>query len=752
MKTRFSFLLIFLCFFLLTPGVFSATWTRATSNNAFYFSGTTTSSSNKLAGHGSTYYQVSGHASISGTADALKAGDEYEAEAWLETSGKDVAGVPGRGNIKTNKKDASGANYDEHRTATGEVVYKKHVVASASDVQLLRGTYKAKSLSVSSSHSWVGGSYTSPSGVSVSPYCYGRLDGVLLKSTGGATLTPLTLRSGDNPASDDTPDDGKKNLVAEICQRGEDCGKPGTATKDISHRVKCGEKRWGNNILLGAIGVWKKKKEDCPGYIWTCADPAVCQFVASHVSASESQLEEKYVDKDGKTVPKPAGTDDDSSSSSASLSGSGSASAGSTYKVTLTTPKPFRKLYWYVRVPGASKSKLLTTMQGGSSSTSASYTYYLANSAPAGNHVLNVLYYDYADGEASYIEHTVSVTSKLMACGHAKGTPGNHNYVQCPRAKDGARCRADKKHPGYHLACDTSHVHQYGPTSTTPVSKPKDTTPTDTTPRETQPKDTTPKETQPQPKSPTPTTPTPTTPTPTTPTPTTPTPTTPVPQAPSQVTYHACGVHESSVSGDHSLQASCSEDSKCIATSFYKCQHSSHTYPVVSLRPCGHPTTRWGSHSWVSAGKCSYYNSDGDRCTNTSGYYMCKPHTHEYPAPKKPDPPPKPKSACPADSWTNCGGTVSHAATCQAGHTYYTCNPSAVSAHSRHKKPVPKSDVVCSSGHRYDPESDFAVNKHRVRTCRFSACGQTWQRCVDVSAPICSKPYRKKNGLSCWAK
>ncbi len=472
--------------------------------------------------------------------------------------------------------------------------------------------------------------------------------------------------------------------------------------------------------------------------------------------------------------------EDSSSSKSASLSGSGSATAGSTYKVTLTTPKPFRKLYWYVKVPGASKSKLLTTMQGGSSSTSASYTYYLANSAPAGNHVLNVLYYDYSDGEASYIEHTVSVSAKLMACGHAIGTPGNHNYVRCPRAKDGARCRADKTHPGYHLACDTSHVHQYGPTSTTPVSKPKETTstdttptpttpkkenpplttPKDTTPTDTPPKDTTPKETQPQPKSPrpkatcsaghsyftdrtwpvnhhkdrtctrcsltyqncsnhssacqnskwhtddpsaAPKSPTPTTPTPTTPTPTTPTPTTPVPQAPSQVTYHACGVHESSVSGDHSLQASCSET-----------------------------------------------NSNGDRCT-VSSFYACQSHTHQYPAPKKPDPP-KPKVVCPADSWTKCGGTVSHAATCQAGHTYYTCNPSAVSAHSRHKKPVPKSDVVCSSGHRYDPESDFAVNKHRVRTCRFSACGQTWQRCVDVSAPICSKPYRKKNGLSCWAK
>ena len=303
MKTRFSFLLIFLCLFLLTSTAFSATWTRTKSNDTFFFSGTTTSTSNQLAGHGTTYYQVSGHASISGTADALQAGDEYQAEAWLETSGKDVAGVPGRGNIKTNQKDANGANYDDHRTSTGEVVYKKHIVGSASDAQVLPGTYKANSLSVSSSHSWVGGSYTSPSGVSVSPYCYGSLDGELLKGMGAATLERETLRSGDNPASDDTPDDGTTNLVAEICQRGEDCGKPGTATKADSHRVHpCGEKRWTDNKYWGAIGVWKKTKEDCPGVRWTCASPPVCQFVASHVSSSESHLEEKYVNSNGNPV------------------------------------------------------------------------------------------------------------------------------------------------------------------------------------------------------------------------------------------------------------------------------------------------------------------------------------------------------------------------------------------------------------------------------------------------------------------
>ena len=70
----------------------------------------------------------------------------------------------------------------------------------------------------------------------------------------------------------------------------------------------------------------------------------------------------------------------------------------------------------------------------------------------------------------------------LLPCGHEKGSPGSHkktyhrrcghtdwhclgagdhNYVACPRDTDGGRCRADRQFPGYHLPCDTSHVHQY---------------------------------------------------------------------------------------------------------------------------------------------------------------------------------------------------------------------------------------------------------------------------------------------------
>ena len=93
---------------------------------------------------------------------------------------------------------------------------------------------------------------------------------------------------------------------------------------------------------------------------------------------------------------------------------------------------------------------------------------------------------------------------------------------------------------------------------------------------------------------------------------------------PSSPSYHACGVHETSVSGDHSLQASCSAS-----------------------------------------------NANGS-CT-VSGFYACDGHSHVYPSP--------PTVVCPANRWTSCGGTVSHETTCGAGHTYYTCNPSAVSWH-----------------------------------------------------------------------
>ena len=86
-----------------------------------------------------------------------------------------------------------------------------------------------------------------------------------------------------------------------------------------------------------------------------------------------------------------------------------------------------------------------------------------------------------------------------------------------------------------------------------------------------------------------------------------------------------------------------------------------------------------------------------------------------------------PSSTPEPEPTTTCGGcskTVSaagvHSATCASGHSYWTCKP-------------------------YD------VKRHITRTCRFSECGKSWQRCMTGGVtPICDKPWRKQNGLRCW--
>ena len=96
----------------------------------------------------------------------------------------------------------------------------------------------------------------------------------------------------------------------------------------------------------------------------------------------------------------------------------------------------------------------------------------------------------------------------------------------------------------------------------------------------------------------------------------------PPPTPPPSPTYHACGEHETSVSGDHSLQASCSST-----------------------------------------------DSNGNYCTVTN-FYACDSHTHAYPAP--PSPPPPSLVECPHP---NCSDMVSsrtsHRSECSEGHYYW---------------------------------------------------------------------------------
>ena len=137
------------------------------------------------------------------------------------------------------------------------------------------------------------------------------------------------------------------------------------------------------------------------------------------------------------------------------------------------------------------------------------------------------------------------------------------------------------------------------------------------------------------------------------------------------VYYHVCGEHETTVSGDHSLQAS-----------------------------------------------CSLTDANGNSCTVTN-FYACQSHTCVFPAP----PPPPPTVSC---GRSGCSESVSSAnehrvGPCSAcGQSYWSCSWSA----------------------------SYWANEHRLRTCRYGTCGQTWRRCQS-STPNCLSPNRQ--GERCWA-
>ena len=146
------------------------------------------------------------------------------------------------------------------------------------------------------------------------------------------------------------------------------------------------------------------------------------------------------------------------------------------------------------------------------------------------------------------------------------------------------------------------------------------------------------------------------------------------------------------------------EDSTCPDSS----RHWSGSTPP-SMHPCNvHETSVSGDHSLQSS--CTSSNANGT-CTVTS-FYACDNHTHSYPSPP---PPPPPTTLCPANGWTNCGSTKSHAKECGGGDTYYTCNPSALAYHGD-------------------------------KSCRRAGCSNTWSNCQ--SAPWCDA----WQGNKCWAE
>lgn len=168
------------------------------------------------------------------------------------------------------------------------------------------------------------------------------------------------------------------------------------------------------------------------------------------------------------------------------------------------------------------------------------------------------------------------------------------------------------------------------------------------------------------------------------------TPSTPTP-TPSTPSYHACGIHETSVSGDHS-----NSSYTCGIHSGYLCQESSdHQVQITgysgTFYECQPHQTFGCGHTDLTANAYTHRlescppNSNGDSCTSGSSY-GCSSHTHVYPAPT----------------------------------------------------------ATCANGHSYDPTNSVDNNRHRTRTCRW--CSQTWQKCVS-GAPQCLVKTKRK----CWA-
>lgn len=291
--------------------------------------------------------------------------------------------------------------------------------------------------------------------------------------------------------------------------------------------------------------------------------------------------------------------------------------------------------------------------------------------------------------------HTQDNTAYMRgACGHSHriNEKSQHALVTCTTTNaNGDRCNG-----GSYYACQ-SHTHTYPAPTETP-------TPTPSPPENSNPNDNENEEEEAEEE---------------------------VPTAPT-LSYHQCGIHLTTVSGVHSLQASCSTDSTCIATSFYQCQHSSHTYPAPPPPPpppppttgaCGaaswtgctadvsssteHNVSCRANHSYWTCGTSSAWHASRTctRCGNT--YSNCDNSSSACQSSKwHTETPQVVLVACGAASWTGCTSQLTssteHQVSCSGGHSYWTCGT--------------------------------ATAWHKDRTC--SRCSQTYQNCGN-SATAC---------------
>ena len=143
---------------------------------------------------------------------------------------------------------------------------------------------------------------------------------------------------------------------------------------------------------------------------------------------------------------------------------------------------------------------------------------------------------------------------------------------------------------------------------------------------------------------------------------------------------------------DCSSPCNCTNSGTCGGT--VSTPPSGSTPPSPSYHACNvHETSVSGDHSYISS--CSSSNANGT-CQNSSGYYACSPHSHSYPSPSSPpanppsgsNPPSTTTVACGARSWTGCTVRSSDGNACRVdpcdsgcGSFYWSCSTSGVSWH-----------------------------------------------------------------------
>ena len=157
----------------------------------------------------------------------------------------------------------------------------------------------------------------------------------------------------------------------------------------------------------------------------------------------------------------------------------------------------------------------------------------------------------------------------------------------------------------------------------------------------------------------------------------------------------------------------------------YACNKGNHGNETVSC-PLGpnNQTCSYGSYYPCSPHTCAYSGSSGSTPSPTDNTPDCSYCTDGCSECQAPSPPPPTTVSCGRSACTaSVSSTDEHRSSpCAAGDTYWTCNPG----------------VNVSNW----------LNKHRVRTCRRSGCGNSWQGCVSSGSPMCSV----RSGRHCWAQ